>query len=105
MIDRIFFRNFKALKSFDLRLGHTNILIGPNNSGKSTVITALRTLEVALQRARRRNAVDVPHPDGGTMFGWQIPLDALPMTVENVHTNYDDSDATREYQQPNWFRE
>ena len=53
-IRRIEFSNFKALARYSLILGEVNILVGPNNSGKSTVIGALRTLDAAVRFARTR---------------------------------------------------
>lgn len=93
-ISRIRFHNFKAFKSFGLSLNEFNVLVGPNNSGKSTVIDGLRALEVALLRASRRNATPLSFPNAGGYQGWQFPLESLPLSVENVHTNYDQSVPT-----------
>lgn len=41
-LSSIYIRNFKAFKSFKVSLSDMNILIGSNNSGKTTVITTLR---------------------------------------------------------------
>ena len=49
------FRRFKALPDFSVALGHMNVLVGPNNSGKSTILSAFRVLAAALQHARARN--------------------------------------------------
>ncbi|MGD0947393.1 MAG: AAA family ATPase [Candidatus Binatia bacterium] len=46
------FRNFKAFERFSVTLQDMNVLVGPNNSGKSTVIGAFRVLAAALRRAR-----------------------------------------------------
>ena len=53
-IRRVEFSNFKALGSYSLTVGEINILVGPNNSGKSTIIGALRTLDAAMRFARTR---------------------------------------------------
>lgn len=93
VITRIEFRNFKALKQYSISLEHTNILVGPNNSGKSTILNALRLLGIALRRAHSRSAEPVQGPDGST-YGHRISTEDLPMSLENVHTNYDDSTPT-----------
>ena len=54
-ITSVQFRNFKALENFSISLDRMNILVGPNNSGKSTVIGAFRVLSVGLRRAAARN--------------------------------------------------
>lgn len=38
------FHNYKAFQQFSISLDDINILVGPNNSGKSTVIGAFRIL-------------------------------------------------------------
>ncbi len=46
MIERLHFRNFKALRAFELELGALTVLVGPNSVGKSSVLEGL----VALSR-------------------------------------------------------
>lgn len=42
MITRLRVRNFKSLRNLDLELGSLNVLVGPNMSGKSNILDALR---------------------------------------------------------------
>jgi len=86
------FHHFKGLDSFSLSLQSINILVGPNNCGKSTIISAFRLLDVALRRARTRNPELTRGPDGET-FGYPIPKESSPISLENVHTNYADLDS------------
>src|SRR5437016_2830482 len=51
-ITSVEFRNYKALGHFSLSLQDVNILVGPNNCGKSTIIGAFRVLSAGLRRAR-----------------------------------------------------
>lgn len=44
MIERIRFKNFKALKDAEIKLGPFNLIVGPNGSGKSSVLQAFETL-------------------------------------------------------------
>jgi predicted ATPase len=44
MIQKITFRNYKALRNTELPLGRFTLLIGPNGSGKSTVFHALQSV-------------------------------------------------------------
>lgn len=41
-ITKLAIRNFRSIKSVDLGLGETTVLIGANNSGKSAILDALR---------------------------------------------------------------
>ena len=45
MISELKIRNFKSLESVDLKLGHFNLLVGANASGKSNFLDVLRFLQ------------------------------------------------------------
>lgn len=86
-IRRIEFSNFKALENFTLTINDVNVLVGPNNSGKSTLIGALRTLDSAMRVARSRAPARVFVGDE-SYIGYRIPEDSIPISLENVQTNY-----------------
>jgi len=44
MIERIRFKNFKALKDAEVKLGAFNLIVGPNGSGKSSLLQAFEAL-------------------------------------------------------------
>ena len=81
------FRNFKAFRRFSVSLGDTNILVGPNNCGKSTVISALRILSAGLKRANARRPDMVTTPDGERL-GYPVSAEDMSVSLENVHTDY-----------------
>ncbi len=91
-ITSVQFRNFKALENFSISLERMNILVGPNNSGKSTVIGAFRVLAMGLRRAALRNPELLGIRDG--TLGYRIPRALLPITLENAQTDYQDVEAT-----------
>src|SRR5882724_8049099 len=86
------FRRFKAFEQFTLQLRHFNILVGPNNAGKSTVLAAFRILAAAMRRAntRKPDIVNGPH---GRIHGYSVDLSAISVAEENIFYNYDDSQA------------
>jgi AAA domain, putative AbiEii toxin, Type IV TA system len=86
------FRRFKAFDTFTLHLRHFNILVGPNNAGKSTILAAFRILEAAMRRANSRKAELVTGPQGRT-FGYPIDLSDISIAEENIFYNYDASQA------------
>ena len=45
MITKLLLRNFRSVRSSEMELGKINILTGPNNSGKSSIIYGLLTLK------------------------------------------------------------
>jgi len=89
-ITSIYFVRYKALKSYSVSLQKMNVLVGPNNTGKSTIIRVLRVLEVAMRIARTRKAAPMNF-DGKSVWGHRIAEDSLPISLENVHTDYDQS--------------
>ena len=96
-ISSIKFLNFKALKQYSLKLEDTNILVGPNNAGKSTVISAFRILNVALRKARSKRAERVPLPHGLSGFGHKVPEQQISVSLENVATDYNADDSIIEF--------
>lgn len=87
---RVDFEKFKAFRSFRLDLRHFNILVGPNNAGKSTIITAFRILAAGLRTARAKSGEIVRGSSGGSI-GHKIDLRNLAVAGENVFYDYDDS--------------
>lgn len=91
-IRRIEFTNFKALARYSLSLGEVNILVGPNNSGKSTIIGALRTLDAAVRFARTRPPIRV-YVGENVVIGYRIPNESVPISLENVQTDYNGAES------------
>ena len=92
-ITSVEFRSFKAFGHYSVKLQHMNILVGPNNCGKSTIIGAFRALVAGIRRARAKSPELVPGPSGLT-YGYRITEENLPISIENVHTDYADTDTT-----------
>ncbi|MCU7367923.1 AAA family ATPase [Pantoea stewartii] len=90
------FYNFKALKNYSLSLEQCNILVGPNNAGKSTIISAFRILEAALRTGCSRKPEYI-YLDGKNVYGHRVPVTGLPVSLENVHTDYEYSETKIEF--------
>jgi len=91
-IRKIDFSNFKAFAKYTMTVSDVNILVGPNNSGKSTIVGALRSLDAAIRFARTRAPSRIYIGDE-TLVGYRIPEDSLPISIENVLTNYEGAEA------------
>lgn len=100
-ITSIKFTNFKSLRNYSLHLQDRNVLVGPNNAGKSTIISALRILEVALKRAKNKNAERVGLPGGETGYGHHISLANLSVSLENIASDYNSDDSFIEFRLSN----
>ncbi len=89
---RVEFHRFKAFRDFTIHLRHFNILVGPNNAGKSTVLAAFRILDAAMRKARRQKAQPVVAFRRSTL-GHSVDIKAISIAEENIFHNYDDTDA------------
>lgn len=85
------FKNYKALKRYSVSLNEFNVLVGPNNAGKSTIVGVFRILSEGIRKAasRKPQYIDI---EGIDTFGYSIPLKELPVATENIFTNYDESE-------------
>ncbi len=86
MLTQIHIRNFKKLEDVSFELGKSVVLIGPNNSGKTTALQALALWEVGLRRwnekrgskvspeerpgvtINRRDLIAIPIPDANLLW-------------------------------------
>jgi AAA15 family ATPase/GTPase len=87
MFTSVKFQNFKSLKDFTVRLKGMNVLVGPNNAGKSTVLDAFRVMAAAHKFASRRNPCPLQVNDQ-TVVGYKIPTAQLPISLANIHFDY-----------------
>lgn len=93
-ITSVRFTHYKAFTSFTLGLQDFNVLVGPNNSGKSTIVGAFRILHEGLRKARAKSP-DRVEIDGEMTVGYWIDIDDLPVAAENIFHDYDDSRPAR----------
>ena len=89
---RVVFKRFKAFESFTFKLRRLNIMVGPNNAGKSTILAAFRILAEGLRQANTRKPRFVNGPEG-QVLGYLVDLGALSIGEENLFYNYDDSEG------------
>ncbi len=92
-VNGIRLRNFKRFDSFYLSARSNNILVGPNNSGKSSILDALRICHACLRYTRSRSPIPIDVPGSGTVLGYHLPDSSLPIPIANVTTNYNEQDA------------
>jgi AAA15 family ATPase/GTPase len=85
IIQSISFENYMAYKRFSLALTQFNILVGPNNSGKSTIIKSLQLLEAAWRSGIKRNPSYINEID---KYGYIIKDSSLPTRIDNIHNEY-----------------
>lgn len=91
-ITTVRFSHYKAFKSFVIHLHEFNVLVGPNNSGKSTIVGAFRILHEGLRKARAKSPERI-EVDGVVTMGYKLSIEDLPVAAENIFHNYDDSQS------------
>lgn len=100
MLTRLRIRNFKRFDDVDIELGKAVVLIGPNNSGKTTALQALALWDIGVRRwnekrkgkaspekrpgvtINRRDLIAIPVPDANLL--WR---DMHVRNVEQVEVN------------------
>ncbi len=90
-ITSIRFRNYKAFRDYSISLNAFNVLVGPNNAGKSTVLGAIRILSEGLRRARAKSPELIRDKNERQVRGYSVRLQGLPISTENVFHNYDEA--------------
>jgi len=86
MLTRLRIRNFKRFDDVDIELGQAVVLIGPNNSGKTTALQALALWDIGVRRwnekrkgkaspekrpgvtINRRDLISIPVPDANLLW-------------------------------------
>src|SRR5512135_1223842 len=86
MLTKLIARNFKRFGAVEIELGNPVVLIGPNNSGKTTALQALALWDIGLRRwnekragkatpekrpgvtINRRDLIAVPVPDANLLW-------------------------------------
>jgi hypothetical protein len=84
-----------------LRVRKGNILVGPNNAGKSSILDAFRLLEACYRNTRTRNPSLIQIDGGGVFYGYEIPDNVLPFSLANITHNYSDDDAVLNFEHTN----
>ena len=100
MITKFTIRNFKRLQEATLDLGSAAVLIGPNNSGKTTALQALALWDIGWRRwAEKRDRSAASERQGVTIDRrdlFAIPVPSAKLLWADLHTH----DSSRENGRP-----
>ncbi len=89
MIDQLRLVRFKGFQQFTVRFGSSALLVGPNNAGKSTIVSALRLCAVAARVAMRRNPSESFSDNDRWVLGYPLSMAAGSGFVdENVRHEF-----------------
>lgn len=89
MIKSIRFQNYKSFKDYTVHFTDFNILVGPNNCGKSTIIGAIRLLDIGFKKARSSRASNFYLDDNTRFQGYKVNTNIIDVSTENVSHNYE----------------
>ena len=93
LIQSIRFENYKRFARFSISCRTTNILSGPNNSGKSTTLDALRVFNAVHRYASRKSPIKRSHGEYGVCATYEVSQSAIGIPIENVVRDYGDEPA------------
>lgn len=92
MLDSVTIRNFKRFDEVTIELGRAVVLIGPNNSGKTTALQALALWDLGLKRwkEKRSGGKTVPEKRPGVTINRRdlvaVPVPRVALLWKNIHT-------------------
>ena len=87
MLTRFYADNFLCLVNFELTLDETNIFLGPNGSGKTSVLRALRVIQALVSRGSRVDEV-LPTKDLSLLQDRNNQRFELDLTIDGSEYRY-----------------
>lgn len=100
-IEHVTLTNFRKFKAFSLPLRSGNVLVGPNNSGKSSVLDAFRILFGCYRYTRSVSPKLFEVKGRGVCSGYHVPEASIAVPLANVSNNYNEDDAEIEFRHGN----
>ncbi len=92
-VKSIEFASYKSFSRFVLSARERNVLVGPNNAGKSTALDAFRIAFDALRWTSRRTASLKTQDSYGVCSTWMVPATAIQNDLRSCIHNFGDGPA------------
>lgn len=83
MLTKLIVRNFKLFKEIEIELGARVVLIGPNNSGKTSALQAIALWDLGVKRWLEKRAGRVPSERVGVAIN-RKDIVAIPVPAANL---------------------
>lgn len=90
MLRKVEIENYKAFKRFKVEFGARTLLVGPNNAGKTTLVSALRLIAHLVRPGQLRRFEAI----GGQTAAVRLDLDSLDIPTANLAHNYAERPST-----------
>jgi len=98
MLKQLKLVKFRAFEDFTVTFGDGAYMVGPNNAGKSTILTSLRTADVLLRHAYRRRPDLTASDKGITVVGYPVNLRDFPALRDSLRFEFGDDETRMELQ-------
>jgi predicted ATPase len=102
MLGRLHLHRYKGFEEFSISFRDKNFLVGPNNAGKSTIVTALRLCAALASHGGRRRADEVFQHDERGVYGHLLTSinvrDSPGFVAENIRHEFREETAFVELQ-------
>lgn len=100
MLTHLRIRNFKGFDEVSFELGDRVVLVGPNNSGKTSALQALTLWETGLKRwLEKRGAGEAPPKRPGVTINrrdlFSVPVPAANLLWKNLHVRESSRSGTK----------
>jgi energy-coupling factor transporter ATP-binding protein EcfA2 len=102
MLNKLTIRNFKLFDHVDIELGDRVVLIGPNNSGKTSALQALALWSVGVRKwAEKRGPGEVPKDRSGVTINRKdliaVPVPSAKLLWRDLHVRegYKDQEKSK----------
>jgi predicted ATP-dependent endonuclease of OLD family len=80
--------NFKAFERFTVTFGEKALLVGANNAGKSTIISAVRAVARMIRIAKARRFDEGLNDEGLTRYAYRFSARAVDLIDENLRYEF-----------------
>jgi predicted ATP-dependent endonuclease of OLD family len=86
MIEKIKLENFRCFENSIMSIRDLSIIVGKNNSGKSTIIEALRMISMVTKKCIKTNYINAPKSLSLplTVKGFRLPVERLKIDLRGV---------------------
>jgi hypothetical protein len=88
VLRRIEIVNFKAFERLSVSFGGSAYIVGPNNAGKSTLVSAIRSCALMLRLAARRNPSDVVRYRDSELRAYPVEPGQFALSDENLRHEF-----------------
>ena len=94
MIRRLALKGFKGFRKYSVVFRDSAVMVGPNNAGKSSLVSALRTSGLMLEYASRHRAQASREHNGNPVMVHYFSREQFGLDDENIHFDLLDDEAS-----------